>query len=78
MANAIAPARYVWYAVIAFAVLALAASCMTIDYGEFLTDDVARKMHGRTVGDMGRGRERGRAAEDGQRGLVPRVEKDLV
>jgi hypothetical protein len=23
---------------------------LTIDYGEYLTDDVARKMHGRTVG----------------------------
>lgn len=42
--------KYVWYAVIAFACLALFAACLTIDYGEYLTDDVARKMHGTTVG----------------------------
>jgi hypothetical protein len=42
--------KYVWYAVIAFAVLATGASCLTINYGEYLTDDVARKMHGATVG----------------------------
>jgi len=42
--------KYVWYAVIAFAVLALGAACLTIDYGEYLTDEVARKMHGATVG----------------------------
>ncbi|KAF9884304.1 hypothetical protein FE257_001882 [Aspergillus nanangensis] len=41
--------RYVWYAVIAFACVALAASVMTIDYGAYLTDDVARKMHGRST-----------------------------
>jgi hypothetical protein len=50
-ANAAADAfQYVWYAVIAFAVLALGAACLTIDYGEYLTDEVARKMHGATVG----------------------------
>jgi hypothetical protein len=38
-------------AVIAFAVLAVGATCLTISYGEYVTDDVARKMHGRTVGD---------------------------
>jgi hypothetical protein len=43
---------YVWYAVIAFAALALVASCLTIDYGEYLTDDVARKMHGSTMGHV--------------------------
>ncbi|KAF4636561.1 hypothetical protein G7Y89_g1524 [Cudoniella acicularis] len=43
--------KYVWYAVIAFAVLALVAACLTINYGEYLTDEVARKMHGATVGD---------------------------
>lgn len=42
--------RYVWYAVIAFCVLAVAAACLTIDYGQYLNDDVARKMHGRTTG----------------------------
>ncbi|KAK4941425.1 hypothetical protein LTR10_018694 [Elasticomyces elasticus] len=42
--------KYVWYAVIAFACLACGAACLTIDYGEYLTDDVARKMHGKTVG----------------------------
>jgi hypothetical protein len=41
--------RYVWYAVIAFATVAVIAACLTIDYGEYLTDDVARKLHGRTV-----------------------------
>jgi hypothetical protein len=50
-ANAAAEAfKYVWYAVVAFACLAVGASCLTIDYGEFLTDEVARKMHGATVG----------------------------
>jgi len=52
-ADAVAAAdsfNYVWYAVIAFAVLAVGASCLTIDYGEYLTDEVARKMHGATVG----------------------------
>lgn len=42
--------RFVWYAVLAFAVLALVASCFTIDYGEYLTDTVERKLHGKTVG----------------------------
>jgi hypothetical protein len=42
--------QYVWYAVIAFGILALLASCLTINYGEYLTGDVARKMHGVTVG----------------------------
>jgi multisubunit Na+/H+ antiporter MnhG subunit len=53
--------KYVWYAVIAFAVLATGASCLTINYGEYLTDDVARKMHGATVG--GRGGEEGAVNE---------------
>ncbi|KAH8651850.1 putative siderophore iron transporter [Tricladium varicosporioides] len=52
-ANAAAESfKYVWYAVIAFAVLAVVAASLTIDYGEYLTDDVARKMHGATVGDI--------------------------
>jgi hypothetical protein len=38
--------RYVWYAVIPFACLAVLAACLTIDYGQYLTDDVARKMQG--------------------------------
>jgi hypothetical protein len=41
--------RYVWYAVIAFAACSIVAACLTINYGEYLTDDVARKMHGKTV-----------------------------
>lgn len=45
----LSPFRYVWYAVIAFACLAVIAACLTIDYGEYLTDDVTRKLHGRTV-----------------------------
>lgn len=40
-----------WYAVIAFAVLAVVASSMTINYATYYTDDVSRKMHGRLVGD---------------------------
>jgi hypothetical protein len=43
--------KFVWYAVIAFAVLATGAACLTINYGEYLTDEVARKMHGATVGE---------------------------
>jgi MFS family permease len=57
-ANASAAAmafKYVWYAVIAFAVVAVGAACLTIDYGEYLTDEVSRKMHGVTVGDRGEG-----------------------
>jgi hypothetical protein len=42
--------RIVWYAVVAFAVLALGCACFTINYGQFLTNDVSRKMHGKTVG----------------------------
>jgi len=42
--------RFVWYAVIAFAVLAVGCSFLTINYGHLLTDDVSRKMHGKTVG----------------------------
>ncbi|KPI41091.1 putative MFS-type transporter YusP [Cyphellophora attinorum] len=42
--------HYVWYAVVAFAVLALGCACFTINYGQFLTNDVSRKMHGKTVG----------------------------
>ena len=34
---------------IAFACLAIVAACLTIDYGEHLTNEVARKMHGKTV-----------------------------
>lgn len=45
--------RYVWYAVVAFGVMAVIASCLTINYGVYLTDEVARKMHGATVGDRG-------------------------
>ena len=57
--------QYVWYAVIAFAVLATGASCLTINYGEYLTDDVARKMHD-TVGGRGNGEgvAKEKAAED--------------
>ena len=49
--------KYVWYAVIAFGVLAVIAACLTINYGEYLTDEVARKMHGATVGDKNEGNE---------------------
>jgi hypothetical protein len=45
--------RYVWYAAIAFAVLGVAAAFLTVDYGHFLTDEVSRKMHGKTVGVTG-------------------------
>jgi hypothetical protein len=61
--NAAADAfKYVWYAVIAFACLAVVVSCLTIDYGEYLTDDVARKTHGATVEGKG-GAENEKLAE---------------
>lgn len=41
---------YVWYAVVAFGVLALGCACLTVDYGHALTDEVSRKMHGKSVG----------------------------
>jgi len=50
--------KFVWYAVVAFAVLATGAACLTIDYGEYLTDEVARKMHGATVGEGKGGSEK--------------------
>lgn len=63
-ANAGAEAfKYVWYAVIAFAVLALVAACLTIDYGEYLTDEVSRKMHGATVGTKGEQNVNGKVVE---------------
>jgi hypothetical protein len=62
-ASAVAMAfKYVWYAVIAFAVVAVGAACLTIDYGEYLTDEVSRKMHGVTVGERG-----GMLAEEGEK-----------
>ncbi|KAK5117986.1 hypothetical protein LTR62_004030 [Meristemomyces frigidus] len=49
-ANAAADAfQYVWYAVVAFACVAVAASCLTVNYGQYLTDTVERKLHGKTV-----------------------------
>lgn len=39
--------QYVWYAVIAFAAVALIASCLTIDYGVYMTDEVSRKINHR-------------------------------
>jgi hypothetical protein len=72
-ANAEAAAKsfqYVWYAVIAFAALAVGAACLTIDYGEYLTDEVARKMHGATVGVKSNGdvveTEREKVSEAGE------------
>ncbi|KAF2165625.1 hypothetical protein M409DRAFT_23917 [Zasmidium cellare ATCC 36951] len=41
--------KYVWYAVCAFAACAVIASCLTINYGEYLNDTVERKLHGKTV-----------------------------
>lgn len=41
--------RYVWYAVVAFACVAVIAACLTVNYGEYLTDTVERKLHGKTV-----------------------------
>jgi hypothetical protein len=37
--------------VVAFASVAVIAACITIDYGIYLTDDIARKMHGKTVNE---------------------------
>ena len=45
--------KYVWYSVIAFALFSVIAACLTINYGDYLTDEVARKMHGAMVGDRG-------------------------
>jgi hypothetical protein len=41
--------KYVWYAVVAFACVAVMAACLTNNYGELLTDTVERKLHGKTV-----------------------------
>lgn len=51
-----------WYAVIAFAVFASVAGCFTIEYGQFLNDDVARKLRKRKVDNHG--------SEDEKRGTV--------
>lgn len=51
VANANADAfRYVFYAVIAFGILAIACATMTVDYSVQFTDDVARKLHGKNTG----------------------------
>lgn len=36
--------RYVWYSVIAFGIVAVIASFFTIDYGDYFTNDIARKL----------------------------------
>lgn len=41
--------QYVWYAVVAFACVAVIAACLTVNYGEYLTDTVERKLQGKTV-----------------------------
>ncbi|MCJ1298329.1 hypothetical protein MMC08_001118 [Hypocenomyce scalaris] len=41
--------RYVWYAVIAFACVAIIASYFTIDYREYMTMDISRKLVGKTT-----------------------------
>ncbi|KAK0812853.1 hypothetical protein LTR02_003130 [Friedmanniomyces endolithicus] len=46
-ANASAGAKsfqYVWYAVVAFCCVAVVAACLTVNYGEYLTDTVERKL----------------------------------
>ncbi|KAK3116460.1 hypothetical protein LTR53_003186 [Teratosphaeriaceae sp. CCFEE 6253] len=46
-ANASAAAKsfvYVWAAVVAFCVVAVIAACLTVNYGEYLTDTVERKL----------------------------------
>lgn len=47
--------RYVWYAVVAFACVAVIASCLTVNYGGHLNDKVERKLHGKTVDGSGHG-----------------------
>jgi bacteriorhodopsin len=42
--------RYVFYAVIAFGILAIACACLTVNYSKTFTDDVARKLHGKGTG----------------------------
>lgn len=37
---------YVWYAALAFALLALVSAFFTRDYNHFMTDNVARKLQG--------------------------------
>jgi len=49
--------RYVWYAVAAFACVAVIASCLTVNYGDHLTDKVERKLHGKTVEGTGHGHD---------------------
>lgn len=39
--------RYVFYAVIAFGVLAICCACLTVNYSVQFTDDVARKLVGK-------------------------------
>ena len=41
--------QFVWYAVVAFAIVAVIAACLTVNYGDYLTDKVERKLHGATV-----------------------------
>ncbi|KAK0854847.1 hypothetical protein LTR91_017753 [Friedmanniomyces endolithicus] len=46
-ANASAGAKsfqHVWYAVVAFCCVAVVAACLTVNYGEYLTDTVERKL----------------------------------
>lgn len=39
--------RYVWYAVTGLSALSIIVACMTFkSYEEFMTNDVARKLHG--------------------------------
>lgn len=38
---------YVWYAVTAFGVLSIVVACLTLEnYDKYMTDEVARKLHG--------------------------------
>jgi hypothetical protein len=45
--------RFVFYALIAFVGVAFLSSFATTDYTKYLNQNVARKMHGKTVGEGG-------------------------
>ena len=43
--------RNVWYALLSFAAVCFISSCFGTEYAPMLTGEVARKLHGRTVGE---------------------------
>jgi Fungal trichothecene efflux pump (TRI12) len=45
--------RYVFYAVVAFGILAIGCACLTVNYSSQFTNNVARKLHGSGTGEKG-------------------------